>query len=214
MPDLFGNARASKKPVSGTRALKQPDEGLFLAGQHDVGHTEAVARISALLGMPLEQRRCPGFLGDHGRPHTQFVAGDRDGKFAFAIGESLVIGTAEQVDRAKLIGGEPAQDIELGSSFDDDRSVLQEFEKPLGAEAFESPGYGKALFDQLFVGSGTALFLEVPEAKADEIVLLAVFPRADLCHDIDIERPLLGLVEETARRVDARSVFYGLLAGP
>ena len=138
MPDLFGNARASKKPVSGTRALKQPDEGLFLTRQHDVGHTEAVARISALLGMPLEQRRCPGFLGDHGRPHTQFVAGDRDGKFAFAIGESLVIGTAEQVDRAKLIGGEPAQDIELGSSFDDDRSVLQEFEKPLGAEAFRA----------------------------------------------------------------------------
>jgi len=140
--------------------------------------------------MPLEQRRCPGFLGDHGRPHTQFVAGDRDGKFAFAIGESLVIGTAEQVDRAKLIGGEPAQDIELGSSslssdskytasdaaqikvttLAEDTSGMiqsaefdQEFEKPLGAEAFESPGYGKALFDQLFVGSGTALFLEVPE---------------------------------------------------
>lgn len=105
------------------------------------------------------------FLGDHGRPHTQFVAGDRDGKFAFAIGESLVIGTAEQVDRAKLIGGEPAQDIELGSSFDDDRSVLQEFEKPLGAEAFESPGYGKALFDQLFVGSALPSFSKSPRPR-------------------------------------------------
>ena len=37
------------------------------------------------------------------------------------------------------------QDIELGSSFDDDRSVLQEFEKPLGAEAFESPGFQEAV---------------------------------------------------------------------
>ena len=56
--------------------------------------------------MPLEQRRRPGFSGDHGRPHTQFVAGDRDGKLAFAIGEALVIGTAEQVNRAEFNGSE------------------------------------------------------------------------------------------------------------
>lgn len=93
--------------------------------------------------MPLEQRRRPGFSGDYGRPHTQFVAGDRDGKLAFAIGEALVIGTAEQVNRAEFIGSEPAQDIELGCSFDNDRTVLQEFEEPLGAEAFERTGYGK-----------------------------------------------------------------------
>ena len=49
MPDLFGNARASKKPVSGTRALKQPDEGLFLTRQHDVGHTEASPSVNSVV---------------------------------------------------------------------------------------------------------------------------------------------------------------------
>lgn len=115
--------------------------------------------------MPLEQRRRPGFSGDYGRPHTQFVAGDRDGKLAFAIGEALVIGTAEQVNRAEFIGSEPAQDIELGCSFDNDRTVLQEFEEPLGAEAFERTGYGKALFDQLFVGSALPSFSKSPRPR-------------------------------------------------